>query len=446
MNAAKRKVSKPSRASAKRAAACAAPAVSGPSRFVIRGGRPLNGEIRVGGMKNAVTPILAATLLMSEPCVLRNVPKLSDVQRMLDILHSLGSVVEWTGDHEVTVDTRKADIASIDAKAVKSMRSSILLLGSLLSRFHRVELPEPGGCIIGNRPIDDHLFALEALGAKIVKEDGLFRLSADKLKGTTILPVFSVTATENAIMAAVLAEGRSVIRLAAAEPHVADLAKFLNAAGARISGAGSHTIVIDGVKKLKGAVHTVIPDQIEVGTLAVMGAVTKGTLSISGIEPEHLDIILLMLKRAGIRYEIAGDALVVGSQTSLRAFRLQTLPYPGFPTDLQAPFGVLATQCGGPTLIQDPMYEGRLGYINELIKMGANAVICDPHRVLVTGPTPLYGTEIRGLDLRAGATLVIAGLIAQGETVLHGAEIIDRGYEDLDGRLRAVGADIVRHK
>ena len=446
MNAAKRKVSKPSRASAKRAAACAAPAVSGPSRFVIRGGRPLNGEIRVGGMKNAVTPILAATLLMSEPCVLRNVPKLSDVQRMLDILHSLGSVVEWTGDHEVTVDTRKADIASIDAKAVKSMRSSILLLGSLLSRFHRVELPEPGGCIIGNRPIDDHLFALEALGAKIVKEDGLFRLSADKLKGTTILPVFSVTATENAIMAAVLAEGRSVIRLAAAEPHVADLAKFLNAAGARISGAGSHTIVIDGVKKLKGAVHTVIPDQIEVGTLAVMGAVTKGTLSISGIEPEHLDIILLMLKRAGIRYEIAGDALVVGSQTSLRAFRLQTLPYPGFPTDLQAPFGVLATQCGGPTLIQDPLYEGRLGYINELIKMGANAVICDPHRVLVTGPTPLYGTEIRGLDLRAGATLVIAGLIAQGETVLHGAEIIDRGYEDLDGRLRAVGADIVRHK
>jgi len=421
-------------------------AASGPSRFVIRGGRPLDGEVRVGGMKNAVTPILAATLLMSEPCVIRNVPRLSDVERMLDILRSLGSSVEWTGDHEVTVDTRKADITSIDARAVKSMRSSILLLGSLLSRFHRVELPEPGGCIIGNRPIDDHLFALEALGAKIVREDGLYRLSADKLKGTTILPVFSVTATENAMMAAVLAEGRTVIKLAAAEPHVADLAKFLNAAGARVSGAGSHTIVIDGVRKLKGAVHAVIPDQIEVGTLAVMGAVTKGTLCVSGIEPEHLDVILLMLKRAGVRHEIDGDSLIVGSQTSLRAFRLQTLPYPGFPTDLQAPFGVLATQCGGPTLIQDPMYEGRLGYINELIKMGANAVICDPHRVLVTGPTPLYGTEIRGLDLRAGATLVIAGLIAQGETVLHGAEVIDRGYEDLDGRLRAVGADIVRHK
>ncbi len=445
MNSRKTKEKKLKKASDPAAAKCL-PAVSVPSRFIIRGGQPLNGEIRVGGMKNAVTPILAATLLMSEPCVIRNVPRLSDVERMLDILRSLGSSVAWTGGHEVTVDTRKADITSIDARAVKSMRSSILLLGSLLSRFHRVELPEPGGCIIGNRPIDDHLFALEALGAKIVKEEGLYRLSADKLKGTTILPVFSVTATENAIMAAVLAEGRTVIKLAAAEPHVADLAKFLNAAGARISGAGSHVIVIDGVKKLRGADHAVIPDQIEVGTLAVMGAVTKGTLRISGIEPEHLDIILLMLKRAGVRYEIDGDALVVGSQTSLRSFRLQTLPYPGFPTDLQAPFGVLATQCGGPTLIQDPMYEGRLGYINELIKMGANAVICDPHRVLVTGPTPLYGTEIRGLDLRAGATLVIAGLIAQGETVLHGAEIIDRGYENLDGRLRAVGADIVRHK
>ena len=404
----------------------------------------MNGDVVIGGMKNAVTPILAATLLCSEPCVIRNVPRLSDVERMLDILRSLGAAVEWTGDHEVTVDTRRADIASIDARAVKSMRSSILLLGALLSRFHRVELPEPGGCIIGNRPIDDHLFALEALGAKIVKEDNLYRLSADKLKGTSILPVFSVTATENAIMAAVLAEGRTVINLAAAEPHVGDLASFLNAAGARISGAGTHTIVIDGVKKLKGAVHTVIPDQIEVGTFAVLGAVTKGTLNIRGIRPEHLDIILLQLKRAGVRYEIAKDSLVVGSQSSLRSFRLQTLPYPGFPTDLQAPFGVLATQCGGPTLIQDPMYEGRLGYINELIKMGANAVICDPHRVLITGPTPLYGTEIRGLDLRAGATLVIAGLIAQGETVLHGAEVIDRGYEDLDGRLAAVGADIAR--
>jgi UDP-N-acetylglucosamine 1-carboxyvinyltransferase len=427
-------------------AACPAPAAA-PSRFVIHGGRPLNGEVHVGGMKNAVTPILAATLLMDGICVIRNVPKLSDVERMLDILRSLGSTVEWTGDREVTVDTRKADIASIDSKAVKSMRSSILVLGPLLARFGQVDLPEPGGCIIGNRPIDTHLIALEALGATVEKRDGVVKLTSRGLKGTKIiLPEFSVTATENAMMAAVTAAGRTVIHLAAAEPHVQDLAKFLNAAGARISGIGSHTLVIDGVAKLKGTEHTVIPDQIEIGTFAVLGAVTKGTLRIRGVAPEHLDIILLVLKKAGVRYAVEKDSLVMASQSSLSAFRLQTMPYPGFPTDLQAPFGVLATQCSGTTLIHDPLFEGRLGYVNELVKMGANAIICDPHRVLISGPTPLYGQEIRGLDLRAGATLVIAGLIAQGETVLHGAEIIDRGYEDLDGRLRAVGADIIRAK
>jgi len=433
--------------SSRRSAAVCPPPAPAPSRFVIRGGKPLNGDIAVGGMKNAVTPILAATLLMTEPCVIRNVPRLSDVERMLDILRSLGSSVEWTGARELTIDTRKADIASIDAKTVKSMRSSILFLGPLLARFNQVQLPEPGGCIIGNRPIDTHLSALAALGALIERSDGVVKLTSRGLKGTEIiLPEFSVTATENALMAAVTAKGRTVIKLAAAEPHVQDLAKFLNTAGARISGIGTHTLVIDGGGKLGGAVHAVIPDQIEVGTFAVLGALTKGTLRIRGVEPEHLDIILLTLRRIGVRFTVEGGGLVLASQSSLSAFRLQAMPYPGFPTDLQAPFGVLATQCGGTTLIHDPLYEGRLGYVNELIKMGANAVICDPHRVLITGPTPLYGQEIRGLDLRAGATLVIAGLIAQGETVLHGAEIIDRGYEDIDGRLRAVGADIARIK
>lgn len=420
------------------------PAKAVPTRFVIRGGRPLNGEIAVGGMKNAATPLLAATLLITGPCLFRNMPRLSDVERMLDILRSLGATADWVGEHELSVDTRRADIAHIDAKLVKSMRSSILLLGPLLSRFHEVTLPEPGGCIIGNRPIDDHLNVLAGLGAEIEHEDAGYRLKSAKLKGNVILPVFSVTATENAIMAAVLAEGRTVIKLAAAEPHVEDLARFLNAAGARIRGAGTHTIVIEGVKRLKGVEHAVIPDQIEAGTFAALAAVTKGTLKITGIEPEHLDMTLVQLRRAGIHYEIGRHSLEIGSQSSLRSFRLQTLPYPGLPTDLQSPFGVVATQCAGTSLIQDPMYEGRLGYVNELIKMGANAVICDPHRVLVTGPTPLYGMEIRGLDLRAGATLVIAGLVASGETILHGAEVIDRGYELLDERLRAVGADIER--
>ncbi len=416
---------------------------TGPTKLVIRGGKKLAGEIAVRGMKNAATPIIAATLLMSEPCVLRNVPRLSDVERMLDILRSLGAVAEWTGEHEVTVDTRQADISSLDAKAVKSMRSSILLMGPLLARFHEVVLPEPGGCIIGNRPIDTHLVALEALGASIERRGAEYLLQAAKLHGAAItLPEFSVTATENAMMAAALAEGRTVIHLAAQEPHVQDLACFLNAAGARISGIGTHTLTIDGVAKLGGATHTLIPDQIEAGTFAVLGALMKSPLRIVGAEPRHMDIIMLKLRQAGAQVAVEEGAISVAAPAPLRAFRLQTMPYPGFPTDLQAPFGVLATQCSGTSLIHDPLFEGRLGYVGELVKMGANATICDPHRVLISGPTPLYGQEIRGLDLRAGATLVIAGLVASGETVIHGADVIRRGYENLDQRLAALGADI----
>lgn len=415
-----------------------------PAKLLINGSRPLNGEIRVGGMKNAATPIIAATLLIQAPCVIRNVPRLIDVERMLDVLRSLGAAVEWTGDHEVTIDTRNADIGNLDAKAVKSMRSSVLLMGPLLARFNEVTMPEPGGCIIGNRPIDTHLAALSALGATITK-NGSYTLTTTGLTGATIiLPEFSVTATENAMMAAVLAEGRTTIKIAAMEPHVQDLAAFLNSAGARIRGIGTHTLVIDGVSSLSGTTHTVVPDQIETGTFAVLGALTKGSLRIRGVDPQQLDIILLMLKKTGAKFAIDGDTLTILPPSQLAAFKLQTMPYPGFPTDLQAPFGVLATQCRGTTLIHDPMFDGRLGYVHELIKMGANATICDPHRVLISGPTPLYGQEIRSLDLRAGATLVIAALVAQGQTVLHGAELIDRGYEALAERLRAIGADIER--
>jgi len=414
--------------------------------FVIRGGQPLEGDIKVGGMKNAATPVIAATLLVRDTCVIENVPRLSDVERMLDILRSLGSKVDWTGENELTIDTSAADIGTLDRQAVKAMRSSILLMGPLLARFHEVTIPEPGGCIIGNRPIDDHLRVLSSLQAEINKDDdGDLVLTTTGLVGSNnILPVFSVTATENAVMAAVTAEGTSVLRLAAAEPNVENLCEFLSAAGAKISGLGTHTLVIEGVKELHGTRHRVIPDQIEVGTFAVLGALTKGQLNIRGVVPEHLDIILLQFKRCGLNFELKGDTLTVETSSHLNSFKLQTLPYPGFPTDLQAPFGVLATQCSGTSLIHDPMYEGRLGYINELTKMGANATICDPHRVVVTGPTPLCGKEIRGLDLRAGATLVIAGLVAAGETVLHNAEVIDRGYEKIDERLRAVGAQIER--
>ncbi|MFH1046997.1 MAG: UDP-N-acetylglucosamine 1-carboxyvinyltransferase [Patescibacteria group bacterium] len=415
-------------------------------RMVIRGGKPLNGDIQVGGMKNAATPIIAATLLIRDVCVLTNVPRLSDVERMLDILRSLGADLAWTGPNTLSIDTSKADIGSLDRQAVKAMRSSILLMGALLARFNEATIPQPGGCIIGNRPIDDHLRVLSGLNANIKSnDDGTLTLTTNGLTGSKqILPVFSVTATENALMAAVTATGTTIIRLAAAEPHVTDLGEFLVSAGAKISGLGTHTIVVEGVKALHSTTHRIIPDQIEAGTLAVLGALTKGTLNIRGVELDHLDMILLQLQRAGVNFEVKGDTLIMPSAGMLKSFKLQTLPYPGFPTDLQAPFGVLATQCAGTSLIHDPMYEGRLGYINELAKMGANATICDPHRVVVTGPTPLYGNEIHGLDLRAGATLVIAGLLASGETILHNAAVIDRGYERLDQRLRALGADIQR--
>jgi UDP-N-acetylglucosamine 1-carboxyvinyltransferase len=418
------------------------------STFRIHGGKPLEGEIRVKGMKNAATPIIAATILIRDKVTLRNMPRLSDVERMFDILRSIGTEVEWTGDDEVVIDATKADIASIDEKAVKAMRSSILVLGALLSRFHAVRIPEPGGCIIGNRPIDAHLVGLQQLGARVVRENDMLDLSTDGLVGSTvILPQFSVTATENLIIAAALAKGTTTVHMAAAEPHVQDLIDFLNAAGADIRWAGQHILEIVGVEKLHGVTHRIIADQIEAGTFAVLGALTKGTLRVTGVDHRHMHIITLLLRTAGVDFDVEDDAYVMRSGGSLKALPahwLKALPYPGFPTDLQAPFGVLATQCQGTTLIQDPLYEGRLGYINELIKMGANATICDPHRVLVSGPTPLYGQEIQSLDLRAGATLVIAGLVAQGVTHLHQAQILDRGYDRFDERLRAVGADIQR--
>ena len=394
-------------------------------------------------MKNAAAPILAATLLTVDDCVIDRVPRISDVEKIMEIMKSLGAKIKWSGGHQLTVNCANVNLQNVDKKMVKSIRASILFLGPLLARFKEVTLPEPGGCIIGNRPIDSHLFALQKLGAEISKEKEFFHLKTTGLKGAEIiLPEFSVTATENAIMAAVLADGVSTIKLAAAEPHVQDLISFLNKMGAKISGAGTHTLKIEGVKKLNGAKHELIPDQIEIGTFAVVAAATHGEIFIHPIALEHLDKILSVLSSIGVNWEIKDDTLLIHHSHPLKAFKLQTMPYPGFPTDLQAPFGVLATQCQGTSLIHDPLFEGRLGYINELIKMGANAVICDPHRVLVTGPTPLYAREIKSFDLRAGATMIIAGLVAEGETILNEAEIVYRGYERIDEKLRLLGADI----
>jgi UDP-N-acetylglucosamine 1-carboxyvinyltransferase len=415
-------------------------------KMLIKGGQRLQGSISILGAKNAVAPLIPATLLVKGEVVFSNVPRLTDLEQLLEILRGMGAEAEWVGEHTLRLNTKTVDPDKLDPKQMKRMRFSILLLGPLLARFRRIMVPEPGGCTIGNRPISAHLDALTALGASIEQDErGIMYMEAQRLTGAyVILPEFSVTATENLIMAAVVAEGKTSIRMAAAEPHVQDLCEFLRACGAKIQGIGTHSLEITGVKQLQAPKKPwrVVPDMLEVGTFAVAAALTKGELEIKGVVPEHLDAIQNALKRAGVRYELDKRSLFIQRTSRYEAFKLQTMIYPGFPTDLQALFGLLATQAHGTSFIHDPLFEARMGYINELVKMGANAVIADPHRVYITGPTPLRGTEIRSLDLRAGATMVLAGLIAEGETLIHDAEMVYRGYERLDERLRSLGADI----
>lgn len=421
------------------------------SKFVIQGGRRLEGKIQIAGMKNAATALLMATLLTQEECSLDNVPRIADVEKVMEIMRSVGAQVQWIGEHGVSIEAKDVNPQKLNDRLVRAMRSSVLLAGPLLARTGLLNLPEPGGCIIGNRPLDTHLVALEAMGVKVEHSNGVYEFQGKPKAAEIVLPEFSVTATENVLMAASLAPGKTVIKLAAAEPHVQDLCHLLQKMGARISGIGTHTLVIEGVQELHGVKHAIIPDQIEVGTFAALAGATRSHLTLYPVMTEHLDSLFTALRHAGVVYELGirnqesglGE-LKISPSSNLSGFRLQALPYPGFPTDLQAPFAVLATQCKGVSLIHDPMFEGRLGYVNELIKMGANAIVADPHRVIISGPTPLYGQEIKSLDLRAGATLVIAGLVAEGETVLHDAEMIDRGYENIEVRLKAIGAEIKR--
>ena len=422
-------------------------------KFIINGGKPLSGKVDIRGAKNAATPILSACLLTKEECFIDNIPLVSDVLKMIEILESMGVETEWVGERKLKVKAgENVDPEKMEFSLVGQMRSSILLLGSLLARFKKFKIKHPGGCIIGARPVGIHFDALEALGAKITSENGFYCFEADKLVGKKIvLKEFSVTATENLMMAATLAEGTTTIKIAAIEPHVQDLARFLNKMGAGIKGLGIHTIQIQGVGAenflplLHGAEHKIIPDPIEAGTFIITAAATKGNVEINNLGLRDLDLVLEKLKEIGVSFETGDNKVTVKPAAKLNAVRkVETRTYPGIPTDLQAPFAVLATQAEGTTLVHDTMYEGRLAYINELNKMGANAVICDPHRALITGPTPLYGQNITGFDLRAGATLIIAALIAEGQSVIEKVEQVDRGYEKIEERLRELGADIRR--
>ncbi len=433
-----------------------------PDRLIIKGGKKLKGEIDVRGSKNAATPMIAATLLAEEGVSkITNLPLIADVYKMIRLIESLGAKVDWCGDRSIEVNAENIDPNKLDQNLVAQMRSSILVMGPLIARFGELSIRHPGGCLIGARPIDTHLNGLRDLGVNIeteefgadestdaeTKKSHMYHLEAAELKGKeVVLDEFSVTGTENMLMASALAEGRTNLKIAAAEPHVQNLAHFLNKMGANIEIDGNNTYQIEGQKSLHGVEHRVIPDYLEAGTFIVLGLAAEGEILIKDVPEDHLDLTISRLKKFGGDIEKVEDGILKVRGSNMNIPEIQAMPYPGIPTDLQSPLGVLATQAEGLTLIHDPMYEGRLKYLEELNKMGAEIVMCDPHRAIINGPTNLHGTKLDPLDLRSGAALIIAGIIADGVTIIKDVSQADRGYEEIEKRLRRIGVDVKRIK
>jgi UDP-N-acetylglucosamine 1-carboxyvinyltransferase len=415
------------------------------AKYIVQGGRKLQGSMTVSGSKNAALPILCATLLTKEPVVLKNVPDIADIHAMISILKTIGAEVEFE-KNTIRVDSKKVKDIYVSNEGKHCMRASILLLGPLLARFKKVKMAFPGGCILGKRPVDTHLSALEGLGAKVVDSQNDIEIRASRLKGADIvMSELSVTATENVIMAAVLAEGTSVIRLAAAEPHVQDLCNFLNSLGAKISGVGTHELTIKGVKSLSGGEYSITGDYLEAGTFAIAAALTNGEVEIKGINPHHLDSFWQKFSELGIPYELKKSSAIVKPHGKLKAIsQLRTAVHPSFPTDLQAPFAVLLTQADGKSKVFETLFDGRLNYLFELEKMGAKFEILNPHQAIISGKTNLKGVHISSWDIRAGAAMVLAALVAEGETEINNIGFIDRGYDNLEGKLKKLGAIIER--
>ncbi|XOB41629.1 MAG: UDP-N-acetylglucosamine 1-carboxyvinyltransferase [Candidatus Nealsonbacteria bacterium] len=418
-------------------------------KFIIEGEKPLEGEIEVRGSKNAAGAILAATLLTSEECVIDNLPLVSDILNLIDILKEMGAEIEWLEKRKVKIRAgKRIDLKKLDFEKISKSRVSVLLIGALLPRVKEFRFSRPGGDRIGLRPIDTHLNALRELGAEIEEAGDFYYLKSKQLKGKEIvLPEFSVTTTENLIMASVFAEGETIIKLAAQEPQVQDLILILNKMGAKIEGNRTHTLKIQGVKRLKGVEHRIIPDPNEAGTFLTIGAAAAKKLLVKDLIPEHLDIFLLKLKEAGVNFIRKGDnSIEIYKPEKLFPTKIQALPYPGFLTDILPLIIPLLTQAEGKSLIHDTHYENRLNFIHQLRKMGADIEIIDPHRAIIFGPTPLTGVTIESWDIRAGAALVMAGLMAQGKTIIENVEQIDRGYERIEERLQKLGANIKRVK
>src|SRR6266700_3204103 len=413
--------------------------------LLIKGGVPLRGEVVISGAKNAVLPIMAATLLTSEPCIIRRVPKLSDVRFMGQILTWLGAQARFDGD-TVRIQAKKIK-GACEYDLIRKMRGSICVMGPLLGRLKKVTVSLPGGCVIGARPINLHLKGLQALGDKVTIQGGYVHASARRLIGSAMFlggrAGSTVLGTANVMMAATLAEGVTVIESAACEPEVVDLANFLNAMGAKISGAGSPTITITGVKKLHGAEHEVIPDRIEAATYAIAAAATNGEVTLLGARADHLHAVLDKLHDAGVKIVRKGSSITVSRNGKLKPIDVTTLPYSGFPTDVQAQMMALMTLTPGISIITERIFESRFMHVSELARLGADIEIEGPSAI-VKGGKPLSGAPVMASDLRASAALVIAGLAARGNTQVNRVYHIDRGYENIDSKLRKLGARIER--
>jgi UDP-N-acetylglucosamine 1-carboxyvinyltransferase len=414
-------------------------------KFIIKGKEILKGEIDIAGAKNSALKLLPAALLTNEECRFTNVPEIKDVEILIKILKNIGVKIKRLKKGSYVVKCDRINKIELDRDLVAKLRASIMLIAPMLVKLGEVKFPHPGGCIIGKRPIDMYIQGYKCMGAQVTESDNYYHIKAKKLSGCKyVFPWISHTVTESMILSAVLAEGTTELINAACEPEVVALCEFLRNCGAKIKGDGTNYIKISGVKKLTGAKVEIIPDRIEAGTFAILAALIGDGIKLNKCNPLHLEVFLQMLKRAGVKFDYGKDYMYIYPTNKLKAVEARTHEYPGFATDLQAPFTILMTQANGLSLIHETIYEGRLFYTDTLNKMGANIIMCDPHRVVVNGPSKLYGTKMDSPDLRAGISLVLAAMIAEGKSEIENIYQIDRGYEDIEKRLTKLGADIKR--
>lgn len=411
-------------------------------QYIIKGGKPLHGEVTIGGAKNAALGILSAAIMTDETVTIENLPNVRDINVLLQAMEGIGAKIERVNDHVVKINGSQISSINIDYEYIRKIRASYYLLGALLGKYSQAQVALPGGCNIGSRPIDQHIKGFEALGASVKIEYGMIQAEAEKLVGNHIyLDVVSVGATINIMLAACMAEGQTIIENSAKEPHIVDVANFLNSMGANIKGAGTDIIRIKGVSKLHGTEYSIIPDQIEAGTFMVAAAATKGEVLVKNVIPKHLEAITAKLIEIGATVEEFDDAVLVKSDSRLGNTHVKTLPYPGFPTDMQPQIATLLALSSGTSIVTESIFENRLKYVDELARMGATIKV-EGNSAIITGVEGFTGAIVSAPDLRAGAALVTAGLVADGFTIVDHIEYIERGYEDFERKMQSLGASM----